>query len=119
MDLYLRQRGCCFVWEQKGENGGARVITGFIISAKNATADSSGADVTFLRNKFTSGRCHINFEIVPFGKDFHAQKIRPFATGIKVKWLLGGICHDVPGHEKTLKYLSATKKKHGHMLKHV
>jgi hypothetical protein len=75
----------CFEWEVKGENGPARMITNFFTAAKGASADSSRTSITFLRYKITSGRCHIYFEIVPFGKNFYALKISPFAGGIKVK----------------------------------
>ena len=82
------------------------MMTDFLAFAKGTAADSSRTNITICRYKSASGRCHINFEIVPFGKNFHTQKIRPFAAGIKVKWPLGGICHGVPGHEKTFKYVS-------------
>ena len=69
--------GCCFEREEKGENGPARMITDFLSIAKGTPADSPGTNITFLRYKFTSGRCHIYFEIVPFGKDLSN---RIFAT---------------------------------------
>jgi hypothetical protein len=52
MDLLLRPSRFCFEREEKGEDGCARMITGFFIKAIGAMADSSGAGIT-LRNQLT------------------------------------------------------------------